>query len=158
MGCSLCGYVQKGRQIHGYGSNQTTRKKQQPRFSPCFHLPGPPILGLPFFDHHRHMSIPSGVTEETKRGEGVLEGLTLVCSEVAQVSAAEKANTLRRGPKKIACYLATGQKPVPPVNIPVPTKIDWVVHLPQNGTIGFDPQPLRDTLDWCVLWCLAMNC
>ena len=29
---------------------------------------------------------------------------------------------------------------VPPVNIPIPTKI-WVVHLPQNGTIGFDPQP-----------------
>ena len=28
----------------------------------------------------------------------------------------------------------------PPVNIPIPTKIDqtWVVHLPQNGTIGFD--------------------
>ena len=35
-----------------------------------------------------------------------------------------------------------GQKPV--VNIPIPTKIQvlkWVVHLPQNGTIGFDPQP-----------------
>ena len=27
--------------------------------------------------------------------------------------------------------MAMGQKPVPP----------WVVHLPQNGTIGFDPQP-----------------
>ena len=38
-----------------------------------------------------------------------------------------------------------GQKPVPPVNIPIPTKkkkrIKWVVHLPQHGTIGFDPQP-----------------
>ena len=40
-------------------------------------------------------------------------------------------------------HLATGQNPVPPVNIPIPTKIGlkWVVHLPQNGTIGFDPQP-----------------
>ena len=36
-----------------------------------------------------------------------------------------------------------GQKPVPPVNIPIPTKNrqKWVVPLPQNGTIGFDPQP-----------------
>ena len=29
--------------------------------------------------------------------------------------------------------MAMGQKPVPPVNIPV--------RLPENGTIGFDPQP-----------------
>ena len=36
-------------------------------------------------------------------------------------------------------HKAMGQKPVPPVNIPILTKI--VVHLPQNGTIGFDPQP-----------------
>ena len=34
-------------------------------------------------------------------------------------------------------YLAMGQKPVPPVNI----RQKWVVHLPRNGTIGFDPQP-----------------
>ena len=28
-----------------------------------------------------------------------------------------------------------GQNPAPPVNIPIPTKIDsfWVLHLPQNG-------------------------
>ena len=32
-------------------------------------------------------------------------------------------------------HLAMG----PPVNIPIPLK--WVVHLPQNGTIGFDPPP-----------------
>ena len=35
-----------------------------------------------------------------------------------------------------------GQKPVPPVNIPIPTnRLKWVVHLPQNGTIVFDPEP-----------------
>ena len=34
--------------------------------------------------------------------------------------------------------MAVGQKSRTPVNIPIPTKIDskWVVHLPQNGTIG----------------------
>ena len=33
---------------------------------------------------------------------------------------------------------------VPPVNIPIqPLKsvLTWVVHLPQNGTIGFEPWP-----------------
>ena len=35
-------------------------------------------------------------------------------------------------------HMAMGQNPVPPVNIPLPTKIGLVVHLPQNGTIGFD--------------------
>ena len=32
---------------------------------------------------------------------------------------------------------------VPPVNIPIPNKrrLKWVVHLSQNGTIGFDPWP-----------------
>ena len=34
-----------------------------------------------------------------------------------------------------------GSKACTPVNIPIPTKITWVVRLPQNGTIGFDPQP-----------------
>ena len=40
-------------------------------------------------------------------------------------------------------HLAMGQHPVPPVNIPIPLKkvLKWVVRLPQNGTIGFDPQP-----------------
>ena len=39
--------------------------------------------------------------------------------------------------------VAMGQNPVPPVNIPIPTKheLNWVVHLSQNGTVGFDPQP-----------------
>ena len=44
-------------------------------------------------------------------------------------------------------HVAMGQNPVPPVNIPIPTKI----HLPQNGTIGFDPQPcqnLRSSRRW----------
>ena len=33
--------------------------------------------------------------------------------------------------------MAVGQKPVPPVNIPIPTKkkLRWVVHLPQSSTI-----------------------
>ena len=45
-------------------------------------------------------------------------------------------------------HLAMGQKPVPPVNIPIPTKIEkWVVHLPQTGTFGFDPQPLQPHRD-----------
>ena len=39
----------------------------------------------------------------------------------------------------IYIYMGMGQNPVPPVNIP--TRLRWVVHLPQNGTIGFDPQP-----------------
>ena len=36
-----------------------------------------------------------------------------------------------------------GQNLVPPVNIPNPheNRLIRVVHLPQNGTIGFDPQP-----------------
>ena len=39
-------------------------------------------------------------------------------------------------------HVAMGQNPVPPVNISIPTKIDkWLVHLPQNGTMGFDPPP-----------------
>ena len=33
-----------------------------------------------------------------------------------------------------------GQNPVPPVNIPI-RKTKMGVHLTQNGTIGFDPQP-----------------
>ena len=39
------------------------------------------------------------------------------------------------------------KSPYPPVNIPIPTKIGSkkrVAHLPQNGTTGFDPQPLGD--------------
>ena len=41
-----------------------------------------------------------------------------------------------------------GQNPVFPVNIPIPTKnrLEWVVHLPQNGTIVFDPQPCEPQL------------
>ena len=36
-------------------------------------------------------------------------------------------------------HMSMGQNPNrTPVNIPIPTKIDY---LPQNGTIGFDPQP-----------------
>ena len=40
-------------------------------------------------------------------------------------------------------HVAMRQNPVPPVNIPIPAKIDQKIggHLPQNGTIGFDPQP-----------------
>ena len=34
-------------------------------------------------------------------------------------------------------HLAMGQKPVPPVNIPIPTKIDSKM----GGIISFDPQP-----------------
>ena len=41
--------------------------------------------------------------------------------------------------------VAMGQKPnpVPPVNIPIPTKIGWVVNspTPKWDPIGFDPQP-----------------
>ena len=42
-------------------------------------------------------------------------------------------------------HMAMGQNPVPPVNIPVPTKIVSKMggHLSQNGTIGFDQQPLK---------------
>ena len=43
----------------------------------------------------------------------------------------------------IYIYMAMGQNPVPPVNIPIPTKIDqngWCKRR-QNGTIGFDQQP-----------------
>ena len=41
--------------------------------------------------------------------------------------------------------MAVGQNPVPPVNIPTPTKIGslkWVVNSPtnQNGTLSFDPK------------------
>ena len=42
--------------------------------------------------------------------------------------------------------VAMGPNPVPPVKMPIPTQIvrlNWVVHLPQNGTIGFDPQPTK---------------
>ena len=40
-------------------------------------------------------------------------------------------------------HITMGQNPVPLVNIPIPTKINykWVVRLPQNGTIGVDPRP-----------------
>ena len=40
--------------------------------------------------------------------------------------------------------VAMGQNPIPPVNIPIPTRLKRVVHLvylPQNSTTGFDPQP-----------------
>ena len=37
-------------------------------------------------------------------------------------------------------HLAMGQNPIPPVN-PLKWSKKWVVHLLQNGTIGFDPQP-----------------
>ena len=35
----------------------------------------------------------------------------------------------------MARNMAMGQSPVPPVNIPIPTKqvLEWVVHLPENG-------------------------
>ena len=42
------------------------------------------------------------------------------------------------------CQMAMGQNPVPPVNIPIPTKIPTQMGgapTNQNGTIGFDPQP-----------------
>ena len=38
--------------------------------------------------------------------------------------------------------LAMGQNPVHPN--PHQNRLKWVVHLPQNGTIGFDPQPTGD--------------
>ena len=40
--------------------------------------------------------------------------------------------------------MAMGQKPVPPVNIPIPTKIGSKMGgapTPKWDTIGFDPQP-----------------
>ena len=59
----------------------------------------------------------------------------------------------------IVSDMAMGQnpKPVPPVNIRFnPTtkigSLKWVVHLPQNGTIGFDPQPYLDILFWFQLF------
>ena len=47
--------------------------------------------------------------------------------------------------KKATCVkwlqnVAMGQYTVPPVKIPLPTKIEYT-GLPQNGTIGCDPQP-----------------
>ena len=35
--------------------------------------------------------------------------------------------------------MAMVRNPVPPVNIPIPAENFWLVRLPQNGTIGFDP-------------------
>ena len=53
----------------------------------------------------------------------------------------------RRKYPGIAVLAMMGQKPVPPVNIPIPTKnrVKWVLHLFHNGTIGFDPQPFLET-------------
>ena len=52
-------------------------------------------------------------------------------------------------PRSIAVHMAVGQNPVRPVNIPISTKV--VVHLPQNGTIGFDPQPYEWSKDRFLL-------
>ena len=41
---------------------------------------------------------------------------------------------------KVHGQMAMGQNPVPPVNIPIPTKIGSKMG-GQNGTVGFDPQP-----------------
>ena len=48
------------------------------------------------------------------------------------------------GGKPQFAHLAMGQNPRPPVKIPIPTKVKWVVHLLQNGTIGVDPWPFED--------------
>ena len=46
--------------------------------------------------------------------------------------------------------MAMGQTPLPPVNIPILTKIGSKmggVHLPRNGTIGVDPQPYKGIVE-----------
>ena len=49
----------------------------------------------------------------------------------------KQCHRLRKAP-----HLAMGQKARTPMNIPTHSnRLKWVVHLPQNGTIGFDPQP-----------------
>ena len=40
-------------------------------------------------------------------------------------------------------FKAMGQNPVPPVNILIPTRLKWVVHLSKKGTIGFEPWPFE---------------
>ena len=61
-------------------------------------------------------------------------------TSVVQVSMVMAAKTVLKD-KPAFQNMAMGQSPV--VNLSILTKIDqtWVVHLPQNGTIGFDPQP-----------------
>ena len=43
-------------------------------------------------------------------------------------------------------HMAMGQNPAPPVNIPIPTRLKWVVNSssPKWDPIGFDPQPYKE--------------
>ena len=36
-------------------------------------------------------------------------------------------------------------------------RLNWVVHLPQNGTIGFDPQPYIYIYIYIYIWCPPPN-
>ena len=61
------------------------------------------------------------------------EGLGLIQQKWQQLFATFDACLL------CVCCVAMGPNPgYPPVNIPIPTKIEWVVHLPQNGITSFE--------------------
>ena len=53
---------------------------------------------------------------------------------------ASHAKTQQLSVLQIVAHMAMGQKPVPPVNMSNPRykRLKRVVHLPQNGNIGFD--------------------
>ena len=56
-----------------------------------------------------------------------------------QAASPAQVRALREGVDKKD--VAVGQNLVLPVNIPIlQNRLKWVVRLPQNGTIGFDPQ------------------
>ena len=51
--------------------------------------------------------------------------------------------------------MAMGQNPVPPVNIPIPTKIGSKMSgapTPKWGPIGIDPQPNELACSHCNSW------
>ena len=84
-----------------------------------------------------------------KLGQAFVEAASLRCSAVFRGCLGVESSWTKKCFKwRVSCWrplhMAMVQNPVPPVNIPIQPLnqvLKWVVHLPQNGTIGFDPQP-----------------
>ena len=50
--------------------------------------------------------------------------------------------------------LAMGHNPGNPSEPLIQSPVKWAVHPPQNGTIGFDPQPSHSLSLWTYFWAM----
>ena len=103
---------------------------------------------------HIHLALPKAKAthEPSVRGSGVEIWSSSVHHQAGRPSSMSK--TLADRTLRLGDHLAMGQFPVPPVNMPIPTKIGSKMGgapTPKRDPIGFDPQPFFYNTVWPAL-------